>query len=176
MLCWLAGGTILGTSNDHRLKRHHHHHHHNHQHGTHEPHDTADQPTTSEGSSSSSTDDESDTNSSSTATSGGASSSGSSRSGASSPTSQSAYSSSSGRRSAGGSPLFQTYEDRLEAILDKLEFWKINMLLVIGGQGGNQLAAQLADGCQRRGIPCCIAGVSNAALLPASSSMYAAVL
>jgi hypothetical protein len=30
----------------------------------------------------------------------------------------------SGRpRSRGGSPRFVTYEDRLEAILDKLEFW-----------------------------------------------------
>jgi 6-phosphofructokinase len=38
---------------------------------------------------------------------------------------------------------------------------RINILLVIGGQGGNQLAAQLADGCQRRGIQCCIAGVSG---------------
>eukprot|EP00775_Hariotina_reticulata_P013373 gene13373-13500_t len=49
--------------------------------------------------------------------------------------------------------------DELEHILDKLEFWRINMLLVIGGQGGNQLAAQLADGCRRRRIPCCIVGV-----------------
>jgi 6-phosphofructokinase 1 len=33
------------------------------------------------------------------------------------------------------------------------------MLFVIGGQGGNQLGAQLAEGCQRRRIPCCIVGV-----------------
>lgn len=43
--------------------------------------------------------------------------------------------------------------------MDKLEFWRISILLIVGGQGGNQLAAQLAEGCQRRGIPCCIAGV-----------------
>ncbi|WIA22805.1 hypothetical protein OEZ86_009756 [Tetradesmus obliquus] len=49
--------------------------------------------------------------------------------------------------------------DELEQILDKLEFWRINMLFVIGGQGGNQLGAQLAEGCQRRRIPCCIVGV-----------------
>jgi 6-phosphofructokinase 1 len=36
---------------------------------------------------------------------------------------------------------------------------RINMLFVIGGQGGNQLGAQLAEGCQRRRIPCCIVGV-----------------
>lgn len=42
-----------------------------------------------------------------------------------------------------------------------VQFWRINLLLVIGGQGGNQLASQLAEGCQQRGIPCCIAGVSE---------------
>jgi hypothetical protein len=31
----------------------------------------------------------------------------------------------------------------------RLAFWRVNMLLVIGGQGGNQLASQLAEGCHR---------------------------
>lgn len=50
-------------------------------------------------------------------------------------------------------------DTQLEAILDKLDFWRINILCVIGGQGGNQLGAQLAAGCQRRSIPCCVVGV-----------------
>jgi 6-phosphofructokinase 1 len=33
------------------------------------------------------------------------------------------------------------------------------MLFVIGGQGGNQLGAQIAEGCARRRIPCCVVGV-----------------
>eukprot|EP00879_Flechtneria_rotunda_P021710 GHRR01022891.1.p1 GENE.GHRR01022891.1~~GHRR01022891.1.p1 ORF type:complete len:264 (+),score=67.04 GHRR01022891.1:571-1362(+) len=53
----------------------------------------------------------------------------------------------------------QQSSDELEAILHKLEFWRINHFFVIGGQGGNQLAAQLAEGCKQRKVPCCIVGV-----------------
>lgn len=140
----LTGGTILGTSDDHRLKRHHHHHHH-HNHET--ASEVSEGPSPLSSTSTLDTDEESSSSGSSSPT--------ATASGSSSATS----SSSNGRRRQGRAPLFVTYEDRLEAILDKLEFWRINILLVIGGQGGNQLGAQLAEGCQRRGIPCCIAGV-----------------
>eukprot|EP00878_Enallax_costatus_P004101 GHUV01004329.1.p1 GENE.GHUV01004329.1~~GHUV01004329.1.p1 ORF type:complete len:655 (+),score=187.00 GHUV01004329.1:210-2174(+) len=60
---------------------------------------------------------------------------------------------------AAAAAAFDDQDAQLEAILDKLDFWRINILCVIGGQGGNQLGAQLAAGCQRRGIPCCVVGV-----------------
>jgi len=116
LLCRPAGGTILGTSNDHRQYKHHHKHH------QHEHH-----PGSAPASSPSTTSNSSDEEFHGTAV---------------------AAASAADRQS-----------DELEHILDKLEFWRINMLLVVGGQGGNQLAAQLADGCRRRRIPCCIVGV-----------------
>jgi len=110
LLSALIGGTILGTSDDHRLKRHHHHHHH-HNHET--ASEVSEGPSPLSSTSTLDTDEESSSSGSSSPT--------ATASGSSSATS----SSSNGRRRQGRAPLFVTYEDRLEAILDKLEVMQV---------------------------------------------------
>lgn len=44
-------------------------------------------------------------------------------------------------------------------IVDRLALWKVNMLFVIGGNGGNAAAHSIAQECERKGVICNVVGV-----------------
>ncbi|KAI8471140.1 MAG: phosphofructokinase family protein [Monoraphidium minutum] len=62
-----------------------------------------------------------------------------------------------------GSPL--TYSDdatlrsRMRGVAQKLADWDVNMLFVVGGEGGNTLGADLAHWCAVEEVPCVVVGV-----------------
>ena len=47
----------------------------------------------------------------------------------------------------------------IHAVVEKLSLWNINMLFVIGGDGGQRAAQMIHEQCNERQLPCCIIGV-----------------
>ncbi|KAG2484165.1 hypothetical protein HYH03_016979 [Edaphochlamys debaryana] len=47
----------------------------------------------------------------------------------------------------------------IEGVVKKIEMWEINMLFVVGGDGGLRAAQLISEACRARNLPCCCVGV-----------------
>ncbi|KXZ42579.1 hypothetical protein GPECTOR_132g591 [Gonium pectorale] len=47
----------------------------------------------------------------------------------------------------------------IDHVVHKIEMWEVNMLFVVGGDGGLRAAQLLSEQCRVCGLPCCVVGV-----------------
>ncbi|KAG2487968.1 hypothetical protein HYH03_013408 [Edaphochlamys debaryana] len=47
----------------------------------------------------------------------------------------------------------------IEGVVKKIQMWEINMLFVVGGDGGLRAAQLISEACHARNLPCCCVGV-----------------